>query len=101
MLALLLAAGTAILWQEPGPVELADLSVVVHPPKPPYTFLKEDMGGTGPKVRVRDAAGIEWRVKGGRDVIPETFITRFVAALGYYSETTVFPRMDGSRASPP
>ena len=31
---------------------------------------KRGMGGTGPKVCVRDAAGIEWRVKGGRDVIP-------------------------------
>jgi hypothetical protein len=101
MLALLLAAGTAILWQEPGPVEAADFSLVSNPPKPPYTFLNEDMGGTGPKVRVRDAAGIEWRVKGGRDVIPETFITRFVAALGYYSETTVFSaqgRIEGVHA---
>src|SRR5215203_461833 len=101
MLALLLAAGTAILWQPPGPVEAADLSVVAKPPKPPYRFLREDLGGTGPKVHVRDAAGVEWRVKGGRDVIPETFITRFVAALGYYSETTVFSthgHIDGVKA---
>ena len=90
MLALLLAAGTAVLWQEPAPIETADFATVAHPPKQPFVFLREDLGGTGPKVYVRDAAGIEWRVKGGRDVIPETFITRFVAALGYYSESTVF-----------
>ena len=66
--------------------------------KPPYTFLREDMGQTSPKIFVRDAAGIEWRVKGGLDVKPETFITRFVKALGYYAETTYFfasGRIDG------
>lgn len=71
-------------------MEAADLGTVANPPKPPYTFLREDLGGTGPKIYVRDAAGVEWRVKGGRDVMPETFITRFVTALGYYAETTVF-----------
>ena len=48
------------------------------------------MGGTSPKVLVQYATGIRWRVKGGRDVQPEAFITRFVRALGYYSETTYF-----------
>ena len=83
MLALLLTVASAVLWREPAPVEAADFSTVANPPKPPYSFLREDLAGTGPKIYVRDAAGIEWRVKGGRDVIPETFITRFVAALGY------------------
>ncbi|HYP07633.1 MAG TPA: hypothetical protein VER03_15475 [Bryobacteraceae bacterium] len=90
ILALLLAVTPVVLWQEPGPVEAFDFSSVANPPRPPYTFLREDMGGTGPKVFVRDAAGIQWRVKGGRDVMSETFITRFVTALGYYAETTVF-----------
>jgi hypothetical protein len=48
------------------------------------------MGGTSPKVLVRDATGLQWRVKGGHDVKAETFITRFVAALGYFGETTHF-----------
>jgi hypothetical protein len=90
MLAILLAVGSAVLWQEPGAVEAADFATVAQPPQPPYTFVREDLGGTGPKVYIRDAAGVLWRLKGGRDVMPETFITRFVAALGYYSETTVF-----------
>ena len=28
-------------------------------------------------------------MKGGHDVKPETFITRFVSALGYYAETNL------------
>ena len=92
----LLAA--AILWQDPGRVEAYDLSSAATPPRAPYTFLREDMGQTSPKIFVRDAGGIEWRVKGGLDVKPETFITRFVMALGYYAETTYFiasGRIDG------
>jgi hypothetical protein len=90
MLALLVLAASALLWQEPGIVETIDLTVSPTQPKPPYTFLSEDLTSTSPKVRVRDAAGVEWRVKGGKDVKPETFITRFVRALGYYAETTHF-----------
>ena len=90
MLALVFLAASSFLWQNPGRVEAADLSVASGPPKPPYTFLREEMGGTSPKVLIRDARGIEWRVKGGHDVKPETFITRFVSALGYYAETTYF-----------
>jgi len=85
-----LLAVTAILWQDPGQVEAFDMASSRFTPKAPYTFVREDMGGTGPKVRVRDAAGVEWRVKGGYDVKPETFITRFVTALGYFAETTHF-----------
>ena len=90
MLALVLAATTAILWQDPGSVASADLSTVSVQPKPPYTFLREDLSGTSPKVYVRDASGNEWRVQGGMDAKPEAFITRFVKALGYYAETNVY-----------
>jgi hypothetical protein len=90
MLAIALLAASSFLWQDPGRVEAADLGVAGAPPKPPFTFLMEETVGTSPKVLIRDGAGIEWRVKGGRDVQPETFITRFVPALGYYAETTYF-----------
>jgi hypothetical protein len=90
MLALVFVAASTFLWHNPGRVEEADLSVASKPPKPPFMFLSEDMSGTSPKVLIRDVAGIEWRVKGGHDVKPETFITRFVSALGYYAETTYF-----------
>jgi len=81
---------SVVFWQEPSPPSQADLTIAAVNPTPPYTFLQEDMEGTSPKVRVRDAKGIEWRVKGGHDVKAETFITRFVSALGYYAETTHF-----------
>src|SRR4051812_2687825 len=90
MLALVLLAATGVLWQDPGRVESIDFSKMDVPPKAPYLFVQEDMGGTSPKVLVQDATGIQWRVKGGRDVQPEAFITRFVRALGYYGETTYF-----------
>ena len=90
MLALAFLAASSVLWQNPGRIETADLNASSGPPRPPYTFVREEMSGTSPKVIVRDASGIEWRVKGGRDVKPETFITRFVSALGYYAETTYF-----------
>lgn len=90
MIAVALLAVTAILWQDPGPVEAYDMNAPQTAPKPPFTFLKEDMGGTGPKVLVRDSSGVQWRVKGGFDAKPETFITRFVSALGYFGEVTHF-----------
>lgn len=86
--ALLAAAG--ILWQDPGRVEVIDMSTAPTPPKPPFTFIREELRGTSPKVMIRDAVGLEWQVKGGRDVKSETFITRFVRALGYWAETTYF-----------
>lgn len=95
----LLAA--SFLWQNPGRVESIDLGVATTPPKPPYTFLREETSQTSPKVFVRDAAGVEWRVKGGLDVKPETFITRFVTALGYYAETTYFFAEGSIRNVPP
>lgn len=89
MLALAFLAAS-YFWQNPGRVEAADLTIASGPPKPPYIFLREETYGTSPKVLIRDAAGTEWRVKGGHDVIPEAFITRFISALGYYAETTYF-----------
>lgn len=81
-------------------MESATLTAGAGSPTPPYTFLSEEMGGTSPKVRVRDAKGTEWRVKGGHDVKAETFITRFVSALGYYAETTFFLAQGKMRGVP-
>ena len=100
-LAVALALSSAILWQDPGRVEAIDFSSVETEPKAPYTFLREDLKGTSPKIYVRDANGVEWRVKGGRDAMPEAFITRFVSALGYYAETTKFSARGHIRGVPP
>lgn len=83
-----------VLWTDPGKVEAIDFTVGAGGPQtapnPPFTFIREDEGGTSPKVIVKDARGVEWRVKGGLEVRAETFVTRLVSALGYYAETTYF-----------
>jgi hypothetical protein len=84
----------SILWTDPGPIESIDFTMgaggAAKAPRPPFTFVSEDSGGTSPKVIVKDAAGIEWRVKGGLEVRAESFVTRVVTALGYYAESTWF-----------
>src|SRR5689334_9914526 len=59
-------------------------------PVPPFQFIKEDAGGTNPKMSVRDAKGLNWSVKFGGEAIPECFASRFVTALGYIAEPTYF-----------
>lgn len=99
VLALLACLGNSgdnkpVLWADPGRVEAIDFSVGAGgpnlAPKPPFQFVREATGGTNPKVIVRDARNVEWRVKGGWEVRAETFVTRLVAALGYYAEPTYF-----------
>ena len=83
-----------VLWSDPGRVEAIDFTEgsggAELAPKPPYQFVREDSGGTSPKIVVRDSGGVEWRVKGVLEVRAETFVTRLVASLGYYAETTYF-----------
>jgi hypothetical protein len=52
----------------------------------PYTFLKEDLKGTNPKIDVRDANGIKWKVKFGLEARPETAASRFIWAVGYFTD---------------
>jgi hypothetical protein len=83
-----------VLWADPGRVEAVDFTYGAGgealAPQSPFQFIHEADGGTSPKVTVRDARGVEWRVKGGLEVRAETFVTRLVAAMGYYTETTYF-----------
>jgi hypothetical protein len=57
--------------------------------------VKERLGGTNPKVEVRDEAGRRWIVKFGAEVHSDTFAPRLLSALGYAAEPTHFVR-DGS-----
>ncbi len=86
--------GNAFLWHDPGPVERLDLRYGSGGrallPRAPFTFVKEDTGGTTPKVRVRDAAGREWVVKFGVESRPDTFGSHLAWALGYYTEVNYF-----------
>ena len=54
------------LWRDPGDVTKFDFAgsvgAPVSQPKPPLTYLREDMSGTQPKIFVKDANGATWNV---------------------------------------
>lgn len=92
LLALLLSA-TPILWRDPGPVSSVDFlrpARNANDPAVPFRFSGEDLEGTSAKIVIQDAKGGVWRVKSGPEARAETFITRFLSALGYFGEPTVF-----------
>jgi hypothetical protein len=91
------AQETPLLWRDPGGIGERDLrwSTDGSPerqPVGPFTFVKEDMSGSKPKVRVTDANGVTWNVKfpgperGKNEVHPELAANRIAAALGYFTE---------------
>jgi len=84
----------AVLWRDPGAVEERDLRYgpggKALEPKAPFTFEKEDMVGTSPKVQVHDANGRRWVVKFGDESRPDTFASRLAWAVGYYAEPNYF-----------
>jgi hypothetical protein len=83
-----------VLWKEPAPMTTNDW--VWGPggaeiaPRPPFQFLKENPGGTNPKIDVRDAAGRTWSVKFGGEVHSDTFAARFLMATGYAAAPAYF-----------
>lgn len=83
-----------VVWTPPGRVERLDLAGgpggSVGAPKAPFTFLEEDTGGTNPKIKVRDARGVEWGVKWGEEVNSEVFASRLAWAVGYFVEPSYF-----------
>jgi len=89
------AAGSiAYLWHDPGAVERVDFAAPAGAPRtrptPPFRFVSEASGGTSPKVVVRDGNGVEWRVKGGPELKSESFATRLVSAVGYYTDAVTY-----------
>jgi hypothetical protein len=86
--------GTPVLWRDPGEVEQLDF--VGGPggrqraPKPPFTFVEENLSGSNPKVRVTDANGVKWAVKFGSEVNAESFATRLLWATGYFVEPNYY-----------
>ena len=104
LLALFLST-TPVLWHEPGAVANVDFLRPARgavTPATPFSLIEEDLDGTSAKVLVKDANGNTWRVKGGPEARAETFITRFISALGYYGEPTVFianGRIDGVKGA--
>jgi len=86
----LAAAAQPVLWHDPGDIGGwdfgGDVGTGISVPRPPYTFLREDLSGTQPKIFVRDAAGVTWNVKFGYEAKGESFCWRVVRACGYFAE---------------
>ena len=88
------SARPAVLWRAPGEIPMENWTCgsagCDHVPAPPFQFVKEDLEGTFPKLTVKDAKGRTWNVKFGGKVIPESFCSRFVTALGYLAEPSYY-----------
>jgi hypothetical protein len=82
----------AVVWHDPGDISTLDLFYGAggkeHAPvaTEKYTFVKEDMNGTSPKFDVTDEKGTVWRVKLGEEPQSETAATRFLWAVGYFTD---------------
>ncbi len=83
-----------VLWHNPGRVDALDLAGgpggKTGQPRPPFTFVEEDLGGSNPKVKVTDANGTHWAVKFGEEVRAENFAARLAWAVGYFTEVNYY-----------
>jgi hypothetical protein len=79
-----------VIWQDPGDISTLNLTYGIGgaadapDPNATYTFVEEDMNGTSPKVKVKDAQGVEWKLKMGAEPQAETAATRLLWAAGYF-----------------
>ena len=84
------SAGSAVLWKDPSDIASRDLFYgpggKTHQPSGAFTFVKEDLEASSPKFVVRDADGVEWKVKLGGEARSETAATRIVWAVGYFTD---------------
>jgi hypothetical protein len=84
----------AVLWRKPTDTSSLNLFYGPggneHQPHDPFTFLKEDLAGSNPKFDVLESDGVTWKVKLGEEARPETVASRFVWAVGYYTNEDYF-----------
>ena len=79
-----------VLW-EPVDAQALDLYLgpggsEMQPDLSSVTFVKEEKQGHNKKYRIRDARGMEWVAKLGRESQPETAAVRLLYGLGYKTE---------------
>jgi hypothetical protein len=80
------AKGTPVLWRDPGD----NLNLYYgagspdREPRGPFTFIKEDTGGSSPKYTVSDSRGVKWKIKLGLESRAETAASRLVWAAGFF-----------------
>ncbi|HEV2426562.1 MAG TPA: hypothetical protein VGZ29_17190 [Terriglobia bacterium] len=88
------ALAPAVLWR--WPTDIASRNLFYGPggekdaPHSVFTFVKEDLDGTNPKIVVRDEHGVKWKVKLGVEAQPEVAATRLVWAVGYPANEDYF-----------
>lgn len=86
--------GPDVLWRQPA--DIASRNLFYGPggerdaPHSVFTFVKEDLKGTNPKIVVRDEHGVKWKVKFGVEAQPEVAATRLVWAVGYSANEDYF-----------
>src|SRR5947209_12022534 len=89
--------GRAILWRDPGNIERIDLAFPPagrsNAPVLPLQFVEEDMTGTAPKIKVKDATDRDWSVKFGAEGSASAFSSHFVGACGYVVEAEYFVKV--------
>ncbi len=91
------------IWEDRGPIQGLDLywgsGSPERAPVGPFTFVAEDLAGTNPKAKVRDAKDVLWGVKWDEEVQAEVAASRLAWSMGlrvdetYYVDTgtIVFP----------
>lgn len=79
-----------LIWRDPGDIASLDLingiggTADAPDPNAVYTFVDENMNGTSPKINVKDAHGVVWKLKMGAEPQAETAATRLLYAAGYF-----------------
>ena len=80
-----------VLWRDPADIAQRNLfwgpGGKKHAPRGTvFSFVEENRAASNPKFLVRDANGVEWKVKLGAEAKPETAATRLVWAAGYFAD---------------
>ena len=85
------------LWQEPTDLASRDLFAgpTVAGVTPPgadasFTFVKADRTGYSPGYDVRDANGVEWSIKLGKEAQTEVVSSRILWAIGFHQLPTYY-----------
>lgn len=94
--------GKPMMWADRGNISGLNLVYGIGSPesvpKAPFTFVKEDVSGTNPKIRIQDANGVLWNMKFDEEVHAEVACSRLAWACGYMVEESHFVasgRVDG------
>lgn len=87
-----------VIWREPRDITTRNLFYgpggKAGQPRGPFRFIEEDRGGSSPKFILKDARGVLWKAKLGKEAKSETAATRMLWAVGYFADVNYFlPRM--------